>query len=122
MDSFKQALTRKVEDKKKENEELQKIENEQRAVTQVRTLKQRKEQALKILGPELFEKIYIYLKKALTANINPVSLQKELMAIVNNDKQKMDAVFNIEQIIYHEAIHKAHHFHSFYFILPTQRN
>lgn len=99
IDNMLETLMQKEEDKVKEREELKKIEKEQRAVGLGDFMAAKKAQCVKSLGAELYENIYDYLKKAKTAKKDYAIVQKEVASMVANDKDKMNMVFFIDQIV-----------------------
>ena len=99
MDSLKKALMRGEEDKAKEREEFRKIESEQRAAAPSMMMEGKKAQCIKVLGAELYERIYQYMKKAKMYKIDFQIMQKELNTLLGKDKDKMNMAFLIEQII-----------------------
>ncbi len=100
MDSYKKALTRRLEDRAKEKEAMAKIETEQRLVEPPsNSMAGKREQCLKVLGPDMYEKVYQYLKRARAARPDFHSLQNELLALINKDKSKINYAFLIDQII-----------------------
>ena len=100
MDTYKRALMKKVEDRAKEQEELIKIEKEQRQVEPIANLTLGKKGfCIKALGLEMYDKVYRYLLKAKKSRIDHATMQKELLMLVNNNKDKMNVVFTIDQMI-----------------------
>ena len=103
MDNFKKALMRRVEDRAKEQEEFAKIESEQKAVVQNNFMSDKKEQCMKTLGPDLFEKMYQYMKKSKASKVDFQTMQKGILTLVNKDKDKMNMAFLIDQLIESEV-------------------
>eukprot|EP00826_Nyctotherus_ovalis_P047531 TRINITY_DN5476_c0_g1_i2.p6 TRINITY_DN5476_c0_g1~~TRINITY_DN5476_c0_g1_i2.p6 ORF type:complete len:104 (+),score=51.04 TRINITY_DN5476_c0_g1_i2:1380-1691(+) len=97
------SLMQNEEDRVKEREELRRIESEQRAATPSNFMAGRKEQCIKSLGPELYDKVYKYLKKAKETKKAFGIVQKEISGMVGNDKDKMNMVFFIDQIVDREV-------------------
>lgn len=95
---YKRVLTRKPEDKVKEKEEFKKMETEQRSVVFGASIFGRKEQCVQTLGKETFEKVYGYLRRAKMENIPPRKVKDELSKFSGNDKDKMNAIFLIDQM------------------------
>jgi len=104
MNSFKSALMKKVEDRKKEMEEIKKIESEQKKISPISNMQGKKALCLRVLGPELYEKVYAYMKKAKSARVDFPIIQKEVQILVGKDKDKMNMVFFIDQIVETESM------------------
>ena len=58
-----------------------------------------KEQCIKALGEEMYNKIYQYLKKNEGKTADLFAFQNELKTLIGNDKDKINKAFLIEQII-----------------------
>ena len=97
--SFKQALMRKIEERTKEKEELNEIEKEQRAVTEDDSISKKKSQCMKILGEKIYNDVYNYLKEASIKGIPHSVMMKEISNRVENDNNKLKAIFTLKQII-----------------------
>lgn len=99
----KGILLTKKEDQAKEKEELAKIENEQKLAAQLITQYdlhwKMKEQCIKILGEEMYNKIYMCLKRNKEKDTDFFVVQNEIKLLVGNDKEKINKAFLIDQII-----------------------
>ena len=56
------------------------------------------------MGPELFDYIYQYLQSNRRLGTDDVIIQKELKRLAGKNKDKMDAFFQLDQVIYMEII------------------
>jgi len=104
MGSMFETLMKNEEDRVKEREELKKIEDEQRSVVRTDLMTEKKPQCIKALGVELYERIYNYLKNAKLGNKDSAIIQKDIFNMVGNDKDKMNMVFFIDQLVDKESI------------------
>lgn len=100
--SFKQALMRKLDERTKEKEELNVIENEQRAVPKTDSVSEKKTKCKKMLGEKVYNEAYNYLKKVKTKNIPHKTMVKEINNIVGKGNNKMKAILILKQIIDNE--------------------
>ncbi len=88
------------EDRAKEKETMEKIETEQRAAgPQAGVGAGKRAQCVKALGPELFDKVYQCIKRAMISKTDFQQMQKDLLTLVNNDKEKMNVVFLVDQMV-----------------------
>jgi len=101
--SMKKQLAKKPEDKVKEKEELKRLETEQRKVVLGTTILDKKDDCIKELGKEGYEKIYNVLKKANQGKIKSQDMSSEIEKIIGKDKRKMNYVFIIDQIVATDA-------------------
>lgn len=100
-DSFKKLLSKKSEDRAKEGEELEKIEAEQRNYTKQamfgsQVTKQR-DDCIKKLGKENYEKVYEHFKKAQEGKVSFKTLTQDIEQLIG--KANMDTAFIIDQIV-----------------------
>lgn len=90
----------KKEDQAKEKADFEKIESEQKLVTTQFDLHWKmKEQCILMLGIDLYNKIYVSLKKSKEKDVDFFEMQNEIKQLVGNDKEKMNKAFLIDQII-----------------------
>jgi len=99
VDICKAILLNKKEDQVKEKEEWVKIEKEQKLTTQYDLHWKMKEQCIMSLGEDMYNRIYHYLKKSKEEPGDFFTVQSQLKDIVGSDKEKMNKVFLIDQII-----------------------
>ena len=96
--SFKRALTINVADRRKEEEKLQKIEEEQKSIILNDSVIGKKTQCIKILGDLVYKQVYNYMQNANTKQLNYKTIAKDVSEIVGKDKEKMNATFVVKQI------------------------
>ncbi len=83
----------------KEKAELDLIEHEQKMATQYDLHWKMKEQCIQALGLDLYQKIHQRLKKYKEGLADFMVVHDEVAAMVGNDKEKMNKIFLIDQII-----------------------
>ena len=99
IDDVKKSLMRNEADKEKQRNELKQIETEQKAQAPNNFIIVMKAQCVKCFGEELYNKIYSYLMKAKTTNIDFNIMQRDINTMVGKDKDKMNMVFFIDQLV-----------------------
>lgn len=101
VNNVQEILFQKVEDKAKDNEEIKEIEREQKSATCKSINEKMKEQCIKSLGPELFQKLYDCMKKLKKKGVYNFDQSEEFKKLAN-DKEKKNRAFFIDQIIEYE--------------------
>ncbi len=96
---YKSTLSLKTEERAKEKEELNKIESEQRAAAPSNTSASMKAQCIASLGPDLYQRMYQCFIQAQEHDQPFPVLMDKIKHLVNNDKEKINKAFLIEQII-----------------------
>lgn len=106
VNNVQEFLIQKMEDQAKDNEELKKIEIEQKSGVGMNLSNKMKEQCIGALGAELYNKLYDCIRKLRKNGIKNYE-QSEEYKILANDKEKKNKAFNIDQIIEIEDIKEA---------------
>lgn len=96
-------LFQKVEDKAKDTAELKKIETEQRAATTIHSSGKMKDQCIKTLGYEFYQKLYECMKNLKMQGVEDFNESEEFKKLAC-DKCKKDWAFYIDQILEKEFL------------------
>ena len=104
--NVQEFLFQKIEDQAKDNEELKKIEIEQKSGAGLNLSGKMKEQCIKALGVELYNKLYECIKSLRKKGIKNYEQSEEFKKLAS-DKEKKNKAFNIDQIIEIESFKEA---------------